>query len=86
MPSVKLLEKKMVAAKTIKRYDSPKTPYQRILESSYIKPAVKSSLKEQYENLNPFKLRRAIEAKVKKIFETLKHHRLTYASVGDRLL
>jgi hypothetical protein len=86
MPSVKLIEKKMIAAKTIKRYDSPKTPYQRILESRDIKPAVKNSLKEQYEKLNPFQLRRAIEAKVKKIFETLKYHRVRYASVGDRLL
>jgi hypothetical protein len=86
IPSVKLIEKKMVAAKTIKRYDSPKTPYQRVLESPYIKPAVKNSLKEQYENLNPFKLRRGIETKVKKIFETLKYRRVRYASVGDRLL
>ncbi len=75
MPSVKLLEKKQVAAKTIKRYDAPKTPYQRVLESPHVSTAVKRSLKEQFETLNPFKLRKAIDAKLKKIFSicTLKN-------------
>jgi len=68
MPSVKLLEKKQVAAKTIKRYDTPKTPYQRVSESLYVSTAVKRSLKEHFETLNPFKLRKAIDAKLKKIF------------------
>ena len=86
MPSVKLIEKKMVAAKTIKRYDSPKTPYQRVVESPDVELAAKKSLKEQYEKLNPFQLRRDIETKIKKIFETLKYRRVRYASVGDRLL
>ena len=75
MPSVKLLEKKQVAAKTIKRYDTPKTPYQRVLESPHVSTAVKRSLKEQFETLNPFKLRKTIDAKLKKIFSicTLKN-------------
>lgn len=69
MPSVKLLEKKLVAGKTIKRYDSPKTPYQRLLESPYIEQPVKRSLKEQLETLNSFQLRKAIDRKLKAIFE-----------------
>lgn len=68
MPSVKLVEKKQVAAKTIKRYDNPKTPYQRILESLDVEASVKRALKEQFETLNPFQLRKAIDAKLKKIF------------------
>lgn len=68
MPSVKLVEKKLVAGKHIKRYDSPKTPYQRILESPYIAASVKQSLKEQFETLNPFRLRKIIENKLKTIF------------------
>jgi len=68
MPSVKLLEKKQVAAKTIKRYDTPKTPYQRVAESKHIPQATKRILKEQIEKLNPFQLRKAIDAKLKKIF------------------
>jgi hypothetical protein len=68
MPSVKLIEKKQVAAKTIKRYDKPKTPYQRVMESPYVAASVKRTLKEQFETLNPFALRKAIDAKLKKIF------------------
>lgn len=71
LPSVKLLEKKRVASKTIKRYDTPKTPYQRIMESPYIEDSVKCSLKEQFDKLNPFKLRKAMEKKLSEIFKTI---------------
>jgi hypothetical protein len=67
-PSVKLLEKKLVAGKAHKKYDSPKTPYQRVLESPYIAASVKRSLKEQFVRLNPFKLRKSIENKLKTIY------------------
>lgn len=68
-PSVKLVEKKIVAAKTIKRYDNPKTPYERVLESPHISVSVKRSLKEQFVTLNPFRLRKIIERKLKVIFD-----------------
>jgi len=68
-PSVKLIAKKRVASKTIKLYDSPKTPYQRIMESPYITDDVKHSLTTVFEKLNPFDLRKAIEDKLKKIFK-----------------
>ena len=68
-PSVKLLEKQRVASKTIKRYDTPKTPYQRIMDSPDITTAVKHTLTELLETLNPFHLRRAMEGKLKKIFQ-----------------
>jgi hypothetical protein len=71
LPSFKLLEKKVVASKTIKRYDTPKTPYQRVLELPQVSGSVKRSLKEQFEQLNPFKLRKAMEKKLEKIFATI---------------
>lgn len=70
-PSAKLLEKKVVASKIMKRYDKPKTACQRVLESKHVKPAVKLSLKEQFETLNPFLLRKAMEARMKTIFDCL---------------
>ena len=70
-PSTKLIEKKVVASKTLKRYDKPKTPYERVLESKHVDPSIKRSLKEQFEKLNPFHLRKAIEAKMKRIFDYL---------------
>ena len=68
-PSVKLIAKQRVASKTIKHYDSPKTPYQRIMESPYITDDVKLSLTTVFKKLNPFDLRKAIEEKLKKIFK-----------------
>ena len=70
-PSVKLIEKKVIASQTVKRYDKPKTPYERVLESKHVDLSVKRSLKERFETLNPFQLRKAIEAKMKKIFDYL---------------
>jgi hypothetical protein len=70
-PSTKLIEKKVIASKVFKRYDSPKTPYERTLESKHVDPRVKRLLKEQFETLNPFQLRKAIEAKLKRIFDYL---------------
>jgi hypothetical protein len=69
-PSVKLLEKKRVASKIVKRYDKPKTPYRRIMESPNVSEETKRKLKEQYKTLNPFELRKALEVKLKKIFKT----------------
>ena len=66
--SVKLIEKKRVASKTIKRYDKPKTPYQRIIESKDVLPAQKRALREQFAGLNPFRLRKAMEKKLHQIF------------------
>ena len=71
MPSVKLLEKKRIASKTIKRYDSPKTPYQRVLESTHVSQSIKNSLRKEFEKLNPFKLKKAMEKKLAKIFKTV---------------
>ncbi len=60
-PSVKLISKKMVASKTIKAYDVPKTPYQRVLESKHVSQSVKQNLAGQFQKLDPFKLRKNIE-------------------------
>ena len=79
LPSVKLVEKKLVEGKAIKRYDQPKTPYQRVLESPVVPAPVKHSLKEQFETLNPFRLRKAIESKLDTIYRILysKKHMVT---------
>jgi hypothetical protein len=72
LPSVKLVEKKLVEGKAMKRYDQPKTPYQRVLESPSVSASVKRSLKEQFETLNPFRLRKAMEEKLNTIFKILR--------------
>jgi len=67
-PSMKLISKERVGSKTLKRHDSPKTPYQRIMESPAIGETVKHALTTQLKTLNPFVLREAMESKLKEIF------------------
>ena len=71
IPSVKLLEKKRVGSKTIKRYDKPKTPFQRILEADpyYVSNTKKNELQKLFNSLNPFVLRRVMEKKIDKILK-----------------
>jgi hypothetical protein len=73
-PSVKLLQKERIGSKTLKHHDSPKTPYQRILESPHISPQVKQTLSNQLDSLNPFVLRKIIDEKLKNISLSYTNH------------
>jgi len=64
MPSGKLQSKERLGSKIIKHHDSPKTAYQRCLDSKFVSPQSKRYLKELYKTLNPFKLRRTIDKKI----------------------
>jgi hypothetical protein len=66
---MKLIEKKKINSRYYKRYDKPKTPYQRLMESEYISNDVKEKLQNQRETLNPFRLKRVIEQKLTHIFQ-----------------
>ncbi|MEW6068789.1 MAG: hypothetical protein AB1610_10925 [Nitrospirota bacterium] len=59
-PVMKLKEKTRIGSRVKKRYDTAKTPYQRVLESKHIDSAIKRKLKRQYEKLNPAELKRNI--------------------------
>jgi hypothetical protein len=67
---VKLISKERLGSKTLKRYDPPQTPYQRTMESPHPPFSVKLHLSKQLEKLNPFTLRKAMEQKLKKIFDS----------------
>ena len=51
----------MREGKIHRKYDEPKTPYQRLIESGQISGAARKRLTAQYELLNVAKLRRQIE-------------------------
>lgn len=72
IPSVKLISKKRVASKIIKHYDKPKTPYLRVLDSKLVSSSIKHNIKEQFETLNPFQLKKTMQYKLKKIFNAMK--------------
>ena len=62
-PSFKLIAKERIGNQTFKRYDTAKTPYQRILERQDIPLETKARLMNLYLQLNPAKLRRQIDQK-----------------------
>ena len=66
---MKLASKKRINSKYYKKYDQPQTPYQRLLISHDVTPEAKQKLNAIYQLLNPFKLRRSIENKIKNIFD-----------------
>jgi hypothetical protein len=71
-PSVKLVEKRRDGARQIKRHDQPKTPYQRLLDSGILDEQKRAALQQQHGALNPFALKRQIEAGLKEIQRALR--------------
>ncbi len=67
IPSVKLIEKIRIGSKVVKKYDPPKTPLQRVLDSDDIAKETKKSLQKQFESLNPFELQPKMANKIKLI-------------------
>jgi hypothetical protein len=68
-PVFKLIGKDKIANKAIPRYDTPKTPYQRILERKDIPLQAKAHLTNAYLQLNPAFLRRQIDHKIAKLWK-----------------
>ena len=68
-PTMKLKEKVRLAGKIHRKYDVPKTPYQRLLESGQIPAAARKRLEAQYESLSVADLRRRIEELQTRLFE-----------------
>ncbi len=60
-PVMKLTTKERVGSKVQKRYDTAKTPYQRVLDSDQVADEVKHRLREQYRSMTPAALWRTIE-------------------------
>lgn len=71
IPSVKLIQKERVGSKIIKKYDKPKTPYQRLLESDDFDLKTKNELINQFEKLNPLELQKEMMNKIKNIINSV---------------
>ncbi len=67
-PSMKLISKERIGSKYRKRFDKPKTPCQRLLESEKLSPLQKQGLEKMLAETDPYMLRQGIERKLKKIF------------------
>ena len=67
-PTLKLADKKRINSKYYRKYETPKTPYQRLVESQHLSKKGKSTLRKKHQSLDPFKLKRLIERQLKAIF------------------
>jgi hypothetical protein len=67
--SLKLIAKERIGNKTIKRYDTAKTPYQRVLDRKDISLEAKARLVHSYLQLNPAELRRQIDQKTAQLWK-----------------
>jgi hypothetical protein len=65
IPSLKLISKERIGSKIRKKYDNPKTPCQRLLESDKVPTQVKKQLRHNFSHKNPFLLKKELEQKLK---------------------
>ncbi len=69
-PVIKLVSKERVKGRIHRRYDKPRTPYQRVMESQEVPEEKKQQLLIIYESLNPAQLKRTIDAKLDILHKT----------------
>lgn len=74
LPTFKLKEKIRIGAKIKKVYDSPKTPYQRLLDSKYLTKEQKQKLINKKKSLNPFELKKNLEIELKAFFKKVNEY------------
>lgn len=68
IPVLKLKSKERIGSKVKKKYDDPKTPFQRLIESEDISSSEKARLKEIIKTKNPFYLKKELDRRLKNFF------------------
>ena len=71
MPTMKLASKVKVGSKEIKKYDEPRSPYQRLLESEALSPEVKAELFRLSGLYNPVQLQHNVNKAILALREAL---------------
>jgi hypothetical protein len=71
VPQMKLLSKVRVGSRYRKKFDKPKTPYHRLMNSKWLLTEQKDQLRATYQTINPFNLRKSLEKKLKNFFQRL---------------
>lgn len=68
-PVIKLVLKERIAGRIHRKYDKPRTPYQRLMESKEISKQKKKELMKIYLSLNPAQLKRGTDKKLDRLYE-----------------
>jgi len=72
LPSMKLKEKERNGARITKRYETPQTPYERLMLAPNVSEERKRGLKIRFKSLNPFELKAGLERKLELFFRLLR--------------
>lgn len=76
IPVFKLYSKERIGGKIKKVYDTPQSPYQRLMSGGYIEEIQAYNLKKRMETLNPVELKKQLDQKLKEFWETAEKHRV----------
>lgn len=80
MPTMKLASKNRIGGRIIKKYDTPKTPFQRLLDSSDKDSEKIKNLQKRYSELDPIDLQLGLEEKLKEFFILLRQKSVAIAA------
>lgn len=85
-PVMKLISKERIGGHIKRKYDAPRTPYQRIMESKDILENKKQELKRTYLSLNPAQLKRDIDRKLDMLYRAYQEKNKTFkAEVSKKI-
>jgi hypothetical protein len=71
-PTLKLKKKVRQGSRTLRQFERPQTPYQRLLQSPQLSKPQKQTLRAQFQSLNPIALKKHIEQQLKEVFDHLR--------------
>ena len=74
-PVMKLVSKGRIGGSVKRKYDTPKTPYQRLMDSGQISEQTRKQLETVYLSLNPAQLKRSIDTKLDELYRTYEEKR-----------
>jgi len=81
-PSMKLLKKYRVGSRIHKTYDTPKSPFRRILDSPQVPNTLKIKLRYQKRHLDPFALKKTIASLQGKLLELVRRKNMKILHPG----
>lgn len=67
-PLRKLVSKERVGAKVVKRYDTPRTPYERVLAAGILTQEERQALEQAFLAINPVQLQAGIERLLRQLW------------------
>lgn len=76
VPCLKLKKKERIGSQIKKKYDPPKTPYQRLLDSGQLTMKQQEDLIKRKSRLNPFRIKDQLDKKLAEFFSKFEGNRL----------